>query len=286
MDKFNGKLFEKHINDYLSLLVYASLQDLDVDCSTPHSAMLFQSYGNLCKKKEHRSIGVKPRFTLSDGIRQTIMLMFVEEIKELTETTVAKDEAIDSVQKRIITEKYECYTEFISRLAADKSKALGTTLRGAIDATQWFNSQFIGCLPKLSAETVLLAQLSKQFDQFLKVLAWLISQVVWFRGVGGPVTPEVFFAILGQQSMPTVMIISLRDRLRGKKVRITKPVPKKKPIDKPKDAAISSDSQAPHSENTNSAATNVSAQGSIVLPNSSPMPPADNDSVDSLLNDI
>ncbi len=222
MDKFDGKMFEKRINDYLSLLVYASLQDLDVDGSTTYSVYLFQNYANLCnarasKTKISKAGGLKPRFSISDGVRQIIMLMFKEEIREISSVVISKDESMDSVQKTIRNTNYDCYTEFISRIAAEKNRMLGTTLCGASDVTQWFANQFISCLPKL--DSVLLAQFSKQFDQFLKALAWLISLSVWYRPTGGALTNEMFYAILGQQSMPMIMITNLRDRLRPKVLR-------------------------------------------------------------------
>lgn len=221
----DAKTFEKHINENLSMMMYACLKDLEAASGdTRFSPILYQTYDNLLKGKDKLK-GVKARFTISDPVRQFIRIMYYEAVKDLSAVQFAKG---DNTEAAILDKIYsehgaDCFAAFM--LSVDRSDKFGPTLRAYRDA--WTAGKISGMLPMI--ECVPAAVITSKFDAFLKTIAWLLALSNWYAG--SSINDKLLLATVAQQGLPDDLIGTLRDNL-----VVREPKPKKsaaKPAEQP-----------------------------------------------------
>ncbi len=230
----SAKTLETQLNNYFSKLIYATFNDIERDWNgtNVYNPLMHQNYANLCKDKKDRSDGLKSRFTISDNVRQYLAFMFGRYISELKNIQIIDGDNVATIRAKVSAANEDCYTEFMYNTAEVFRAEFGTTLSSAGDPTLWFHNQIVGFLPQYATKPVVVAIVSTEFDSFLKAMAWLFGQLLWYHEVS--ISGELFMGTLAQQGLSQIMRDMLQDCLRAKPP--TKP--RTKAVKKPGDVSV------------------------------------------------
>jgi hypothetical protein len=242
-----SKNIESQLGIYVCKLIYATLKDLQNIHSdaNEHDDLMFQTYDNLCKKRDDRLTGVKNRFTLSDPVKQFIAFFFKSMIEEIKNIELQDAVTVNIITDRIIIENAICYMPFMVALHATYAERFGATLKGANDTSMYIHNRVVGHFPQYASKLVTMAAISTTFDAFLKAIAWIFGSILWYSGT--TITEQLFLGVLSIQSNITQdMLDTLRSCLRDK------PAPKSRSKHAPK-----SDLKGPTADNDRPV-TNVS----------------------------
>jgi hypothetical protein len=222
------KLYERQFNDYLSLLIYATIQD-NIDGGgndDGYSELIYQSFGNLMKEKKDRCY-VKNRFTIQDQVRQHLLFLFKKMIEESKNINLEMEEDTAKIITKLAAANADCYSEFMFTISPHIESKFGPALKSASD-NNWFISKMIEHLSKDYTSmniTITIMKIGVEFDKFLRKIAWLLGQYYWVTKAS--ITDKIFEVTLLQQGMTIVMIYGMTMALRPKIIR-----PKKKPTKK------------------------------------------------------
>jgi hypothetical protein len=221
-----AKAHEKQFGDYLSKLIYAVFDDIDLSWNGDQkcSPLVFQSYKNLCADKKDRGAGLKNRFTISDPVRQFLAFLHTSMLEELGGIVIDDGDSVATIGTKLLEANPESYTAFMYQVASANKARFGPTLKSACDSTRWFHGQIVGALTGYAARPVITAVLSTEFDSFMKSLAWLIGKLIFYHEM--PVTETLFMGLLAQQAVCQEMLDVLQSSLRAKVP--AKPRPNKK----------------------------------------------------------
>lgn len=252
----NPKVFEPQMASYLSKLIYAVFDDIRADWNgtEKYSDMIYQNYQNLLLDKKDRCEGLKNRFTISVEVRQYLTTLFGKMIDEIDLIHIIETDNIESVGGKLNNATAECFTIFMWDVASRYKAKFGPTLSAAGDPTQWIHGQMVGFLPAYSVKPMIVAMLSNEFDVFLKSMAWLFANLIWYTD--GNITSELFLGHLKQQGLCQMMLDELSSVLRPKKPVVRK----KKTIGTVVNATtgVTIDTTINNAVNTESNATTVS----------------------------
>lgn len=200
MAPIDSKNFETKFNEYLSKLIYAVFDDIEREGYAPpkYDQYSYNSYNNLLKDKKLRADGVKNRFTITSEVKQMCTYLFTKLIEDIKLVPVLDEDA--SMVKAITNlgvEYDECYSVFIIHLASNYKQSFDTTLKSANDPTMWFYNQIVGLLPVYAGKVKIIAEITSIFDDFLKTMAWLIGNLIWYTEQS--VNRDLFIGTVAQQ---------------------------------------------------------------------------------------
>lgn len=215
------KAVEKALGDYMSKLIYAVLDDVDLDNDNTISQLTTQSYTNLCKDKEQRGDNLKNRFTISPEVKQLMTKLFTLMNDELKQVVLVDADTPATLLVKLDEANADCYSAFMFKLASKYVSQFGATLVGAGDPTGYFVGQIGGANPKYAAKPLISALVYSQFEAFLKAVSWLTGTVIWHTGTA--VNESVLMSCLTIGGLNSVMKATLKASLPEKVVKPKKP---------------------------------------------------------------
>lgn len=216
MATINAKVFEPYFNNHLSRLIYAVFEDIKTKWNGPliYSDLMFQNYKNLLLEKKLQAEKLGNRFTVSTEVRQMLTKLFAKMIEELNLIDINEGDDIQTISQKLDNEITECYTTFMWKTASEYKCKFGDTLKNDVDKSLWLQNHIVGLLPKYVGKAMIIAIISTEFEAFLKAVAWILGQMIWYYEVS--VSSGLFLGTLAQLSMQQIMIDELSSCVRPK----------------------------------------------------------------------
>lgn len=230
-----NKASDKSLGAYLNKLIYATIADLEAEseCGDRYSPMKYVNYEYLTSVEDN-DIKVENIFTMGDSVKQYLSFLLKQYISDIEEVGIEPNDTIETIHKNIVDIKFVPFSPFIFRTANLFRNCYGSTLTEANNKENWIYCQISGSLVKYATNTVTLALLAKEFDAFLKSLAYVIGRHIYRDKCA--LNEKFFEGVVCSLGLKSSMIDEMNGGLREKKVR-AKPV-KKSPGDTSASATI------------------------------------------------
>lgn len=215
-----AKNFEKQFNDYLSKLIYATFKDIENNWNgeLKHSKFTYQSYDNLMKDKKEQGDSLRNRFTITVEVRQYLTIMFGKMIEEIGMICLTDKDGPEEIIEKLKEENgSECYSAFMFEIYPKFGNMFGEVLESAFDQTKWFQNKLSGCLSDYASKPIIIANVYKLFDNFMKSLAWIFGKMLWYMET--TLSNKLFLGQISALGMDQIMLDELESGLRAKVVR-------------------------------------------------------------------
>jgi hypothetical protein len=227
-----AKDMEKFIGDYITLCIYAALEDSNVEADLAPSDPKYRNkleYHNLDSYKHYSKLNnvqkrddpvyLLNRFSVSSEMKQLFTFLFKRMLYEFKEITINSESTFDSIVNSLNIAITECYTSHIFNLGKQYKQYFGTNLNNCYD-DDWFTQQ---CKPYFTASTrdYVSEKVSLPFRNFIKAMSWVIAKKLWYNDKEKNLSGEFFMGVLASTGLPQIMLDEMV--IRPKKIK-TKPV--------------------------------------------------------------
>lgn len=206
MQRVPPNLLGARISTYMTKLVYAVFDDItrgwngDVRCNPDE----YQSYTNLCRPAATRIPKMKPRFSVNIGVKQFMSFFINSLVTEVNNTELADSDTINSLAAKITDANADTYGVFMIDVTSRHVDRFGATLVRACDNTGWFAAHITAAITNKQAPGVN-NMVIKIFDDYVKTMAWLIGQLLWYTEAVS-FSRSLFIGTIAQQGMSQGMI--------------------------------------------------------------------------------
>jgi len=231
------KVFEKRINDYLSLMIYGVFEDIEI-FEEAKDKSIYQHYDNLIKDPSEYNKGLKNRFTISTEVKQFMYYMTIKYIEEIDQINIKEDDDFETIRSKLEDEHVECMSIFMVNLASkhksgDVNYRFGNSLQCISDTSKWFNAQLSG---NITGNNSLMDKIYDNFNTFLKTLSLLIGKLIWYHETS--ISAGLFRGVLFMHGLDKIFLDELTQILRPKISRAKKQTEGDEVDNKKKSASI------------------------------------------------
>lgn len=166
---------ETHVGEHITLLTYASLDDIGRSIGVTADPCSVQTYANLTRKTTDRCVGVKSRAAYNTEAKQLLAAILSMMVDELDSAGLEDGDSIEVIRKKSV-EAGGTITDFVFKTAGECASKLGQTLLAASDQKKWVKGILDSRTPTIAASIQLTTVISIGFEGFLKALAWMMAQ--------------------------------------------------------------------------------------------------------------
>lgn len=210
---------EDKLDEYLTLLMYASIGDILADNWTrPRkvSPVLVKTYQSIMEGNKDRK---QKEFTLDVEIAQHLVLLLDKYIQEAN----GLEYEDDNTQKQI-AEKFDnpILDGWGSAIINFSRNQLSPTIDNAREPTEWLYAQTVAGLTTISTKKNLTFFVWVLFERFLKTIAWYLSHLVLYTD-SKTVTSGMFCAVLAVNGFSREMIAEIESCVRPRPVKKASP---------------------------------------------------------------
>jgi hypothetical protein len=223
---------EFNIGEYFNRLIYAVLKDMDLQCNDDellnlYNEFTYQNYNNLTQNRENRLV-LKTRFTLSVEAKQYLTMLFHRLIEEAKNIDINDNDTIEVIVNRLDEYNDESYSKCMYTFSQKYIGSFSQTLLHASEPRNYLPEKLSGDIPALAGRYLIIAQLIKIYDDFLKTLAYLIGIYQWYNKT--TISGKMILVYLTYGGMNQFMLDELITKLRPKKQVKRKPKGEKVPV--------------------------------------------------------